>query len=151
LEPKVADFGLSKVVTQGTEMTVTVELGTGTYMAPEVFDREDYGFPVDVYSFGILVYVCITLMEPWPAVKNTFQLGRRVRQGLRPEIPVSVSRNWRDLICSCWTGVPEDRPTFEEISTAMGTEDFIEPGVDKAAVLAYQRRTVPERFHLLLS
>eukprot|EP00440_Ansanella_granifera_P042800 gb/GFBE01046400.1/.p1 GENE.gb/GFBE01046400.1/~~gb/GFBE01046400.1/.p1 ORF type:complete len:551 (+),score=89.61 gb/GFBE01046400.1/:1-1653(+) len=47
--PKVADFGLGRVMRSEMAMTVA---GTPTYMAPEIQDRLPYDFPADVYSLG---------------------------------------------------------------------------------------------------
>jgi doublecortin-like kinase 3 len=48
---KLADFGLSKP--SGSGETV---LGTGNYMSPEVYSQREYGFEVDMWSFGVVMY-----------------------------------------------------------------------------------------------
>jgi serine/threonine protein kinase len=47
-EPKIANFGLSKLVKAGESMMLTSSLGTPHFMAPEMLADESYGFPVDV-------------------------------------------------------------------------------------------------------
>jgi serine/threonine protein kinase len=54
LEPKVADFGLSRSVDLGASAGLSTGVGTPLYQAPEVFTEIGYGFPVDVYAFGVL-------------------------------------------------------------------------------------------------
>lgn len=51
---KLGDFGIARTVekTQG-EMS---KKGTYNYMAPEVYRGEEYGFSVDIYSLGIVLY-----------------------------------------------------------------------------------------------
>ena len=49
------------------------------------------------------------------------QAGLRVAtQGLRPEIPVSVDPEQARLIRDCWAPVPDQRPSFHEVRTAVG-------------------------------
>ena len=66
LEPRVADFGLSKFVATGATAAQTVRGGTVPYMAPEIYVGMDYDFKVDVYAFGLIVYVTLTGCIPFP-------------------------------------------------------------------------------------
>jgi serine/threonine protein kinase len=147
-EPKVADFGLSKIVERGATFQQTIHGGTPRYMAPEIYEGERYAFPVDVYAFGVLVYTCITLATPFAGIDNLYELGSRVVHGERPTIPEWVGQKWGALITRCWSGDPSNRPTFEDIVREMGSVDFIDDAIDKRVVRAYQLRTLPEEFHL---
>jgi serine/threonine protein kinase len=52
---KVADFGVSKILTPGTQMDTGV--GTLYYKAPEILDTpHTYTKQVDIWSMGILLY-----------------------------------------------------------------------------------------------
>jgi hypothetical protein len=150
-EPKVADFGLSKVVDSGATFHQTMHGGTPLYVAPEIWEGSDYSFPVDVYAFGMLLYVCITLVDPLHNIKSGIEFPRRICAGRRPKIPKQVGKGWKGLIEECWAQAPDSRPTFEEIAMRMKGTDFVGPGIDQAAVLAYQKRTVPPAFHLKTS
>jgi serine/threonine protein kinase len=55
---KLCDFGFARTVTHNEEAETI--LGTETYMAPELFKKEQYSFPADVWSLGILMYVLMT-------------------------------------------------------------------------------------------
>ena len=50
---KMIDFGLSKVV--GNERTTTV-CGSPEYMAPELIRKNPYGYSVDFWGLGVLIY-----------------------------------------------------------------------------------------------
>lgn len=51
---KLGDFGIARTIEKSSyDLTKT---GTYTYMAPEVFRGEDYGFSVDIYSLGVVLY-----------------------------------------------------------------------------------------------
>jgi serine/threonine protein kinase len=49
---KIADFGLTKVVNEGS---LTAGVGHIGFMAPEVIANNDYGVAIDVWSFGVLI------------------------------------------------------------------------------------------------
>ena len=51
---KLGDFGIARTVEKTTsEMS---KKGTYTYMAPEVYLGREYGFSVDIYSLGLVMY-----------------------------------------------------------------------------------------------
>jgi TPR repeat protein len=147
-EPKVADFGLSKLVETGATMMQTMRGGTAPYMAPEIYGEGDYAFPVDVYAFAMTVYTTVTLMLPFQGITSPFQIGKKVGSGERPPIPAFVGSAYRELICACWIQGPETRPTFEQIVVGMGSPDFMDPTIDRQAVLAYQKKVLPQAMHL---
>ena len=51
---KLGDFGIARTVEKTT--SGLSKKGTYTYMAPEIYRGEAYGFSVDVYSLGIVLY-----------------------------------------------------------------------------------------------
>ena len=51
---KIADFGLSRFISNNTLATTTV--GTPIYMAPELFTQENYDHKADVWSVGLIMY-----------------------------------------------------------------------------------------------
>ena len=56
---KLTDFGSSRNINLlMTNMTFTKGIGTPTYMAPEVLNKEKYKKAADVYSFGVMMYEC---------------------------------------------------------------------------------------------
>lgn len=55
---KLCDFGSSRDL-QHTIQQMTV-CGTLDYMAPEVLNREPAGRPADAWSFGVLLFECVT-------------------------------------------------------------------------------------------
>jgi serine/threonine protein kinase len=91
LEPKVADFGLSKVVDAGATLMQSIHGGTGPYMAPEIFTDAAYDFSVDVYAFGMLVYRCMSFLEPFRDAPSVFWIGEKLSEGIRPPIPAFVA------------------------------------------------------------
>jgi len=64
---KVADFGLSRLISFDT---MTKQVGTLTYMAPEVCATGKYNEKADVYSFGVMM---AELMAPAGSNFNPFE------------------------------------------------------------------------------
>ena len=65
--PKLADFGMAKIVDRATMTALTRTgdlLGTFTYIPPEVFRGEPVGEPGDVYQLGLLLYILLTGSHP---------------------------------------------------------------------------------------
>jgi serine/threonine protein kinase len=60
-EPKISDFGLSKFVALGESLKQSMDRGTPWFKAPEMYTGLDFGFKVDVYAFGILMYMIVTV------------------------------------------------------------------------------------------
>lgn len=134
--PKVADFGFSKIFHSNLEsMSITDSTqavkGTPIYIAPEIWTNKDYGPSCDVYSFGLITYEIITGEEPFKSLQ-IYELPSKVVNGERPIINNFVPDSYKDLIESCWSSNPEDRPSFDEIVEKLRNDSgFITPEVDK--------------------
>ena len=57
---KLADFGISKVMSSETDMAKT-QLGTPYYMSPEVCEDKPYNHKSDVWALGCVLYELTTL------------------------------------------------------------------------------------------
>jgi serine/threonine protein kinase len=143
-EPRIADFGLSRMVTHAVNMTMAV--GTPLFMAPELYadSEEGYTNSVDVYAFGVMVYQMFTkklAMDDKLPTRSPQQMMMRILGGARlarqPEIPDAF---W-GIITRCWSQAPADRPRFADVVAMMsGNTTFTLPGTDAERYLEYQRR-----------
>jgi serine/threonine protein kinase len=138
-EPRIADFGFSKFVEPGRSQEQSTHGGTPPFMAPEIFMDPEFNFKVDVYAFGILMYMIVTGLEPYPDIKRAAMLTHKVIEGKRPLLPDSVSRPFASLIRRCWEKDPNLRPTFKEIVDRLGEEEFLHD-VDRALFTDYRFR-----------
>lgn len=122
--PKIADFGFSKIFQEGTqnEIQQTVGIGTPAYMAPEAFDSEHYSNKVDVFSYAIILYELLTSKKPWgddPKL-TLYTLALKIKEGKRPNIVRNeIPEKYQELIEKCWDNNPEVRPSFIEIVNDM--------------------------------
>lgn len=62
---KISDFGLSKIVHDGTRQLTFKGFGHIRYMAPEGWKREKNTIQMDIYSMGITFYEMATLQHPF--------------------------------------------------------------------------------------
>jgi serine/threonine protein kinase len=145
-EPKIADFGLSKVVSSGTQMTMTI--GTPICMAPELFADSDgpdgYDNSVDVYAYGMMIYQIFSpsLNLTTGPVRSQQQLMMRVMKGTRFVKPEDIPEPLWLLITECWDGSPGKRPTFAVIVERMlkKPEDFVLRDTNMGRYREYQAR-----------
>jgi len=61
MEPKITDFGLSRLLEQGQSTLVTKHIvGTLRYIAPEIIDKGEISFKADIYALGIIIIELLT-------------------------------------------------------------------------------------------
>jgi tetratricopeptide (TPR) repeat protein len=67
--PKIADFGLAKLVGDSGQTASGAPLGTPSYMAPELAEGKggEAGQAADVYGLGAILYECLTGRPPFKA------------------------------------------------------------------------------------
>lgn len=67
---KISDFGLSKIVHDGTRQLTFKGFGHIKYMAPEGWKKEKNTIQMDIYSMGITFYEMATLQHPFNLPPN---------------------------------------------------------------------------------
>ncbi len=76
----LADFGLAKAMTEGSDITQTgCLIGTPTYMAPELIDKPE-SVSSDIYSLGILLYHMLTGQPPFRGNSPLVVLWKHVHE-----------------------------------------------------------------------
>ena len=126
-EPRIADFGLAKIVSDF--ITQTMSIGTPFYMAPELFidGDEQYTNKVDVYAFGMLIYITFEdqiQLAVKKAVRSSEQYMMNIAKGIRPKKSDKIPELYWDLLCKCWAQDPEERPTFTEITSILRSDEY---------------------------
>lgn len=95
---KVADMGLSKILEHGVRQNLTY-CGTPLYMAPEMLKKEQYSYPVDLWSIGCMMHELMCGDPPFTG-KNMPQLERNVKsfRGLNGEKTAVTKRIERQFL-----------------------------------------------------
>jgi serine/threonine protein kinase len=125
------DFGLAKelkkkdLVQAPDSFKATGLTGSRRYMAPEVVLSDNYGFSVDVYSFGLVFWETMALKIPYGkglSVAKHFQ--EVVQQGRRPDTSKTrkiISPRLQSVMEACWSS-PSTRPNFDAICEDLRAE-----------------------------
>ncbi|KAF3187354.1 serine/threonine protein kinase psk1 [Orbilia oligospora] len=90
----LTDFGLSKVAEDGARCKSLS--GTPEYMAPEVLEGKTYGFEVDWWSLGALLFDLLTGSPPFPGQNNKQILNKINKTKLK--LPFYLSPDAKDLL-----------------------------------------------------
>lgn len=143
--PRVCDFGLSRCLpdslTKSTEVSMTKEVGTPLYMAPELLQGDSHYDPsVDVYAFAILAYEIVTGKNPYHELGKVtpFKLANKVMRGYRPKFDNNITKKMKNLLSRCWNENISERPSFDEIYKLLTTDfSFFEEDVDEDEINQY--------------
>ncbi|PRP87907.1 hypothetical protein PROFUN_02644 [Planoprotostelium fungivorum] len=68
----IADFDTAKKLTEDAQIAKTA-IGTPGFIAPEVWNAEEYTYKCDVFSFGMVLYELLSLMRPFENAKGNPQ------------------------------------------------------------------------------
>jgi len=86
LSVKIADFGLAKII--GEESFTATLCGTPSYVAPEILEqgnRRRYTRAVDVWSLGVVLYICLCGFPPFSdelySPTNPYTLSQQIKMG----------------------------------------------------------------------
>jgi serine/threonine protein kinase len=143
-EPRIADFGLSRIVSNDVKMTMTV--GTPLFMAPELFgDASDtYDVSVDVYAFTVLVHHMFGQsndLDDGVPTRSPQQAMIRIMHGARLKKHKAIPDELWGVICNCWAANPKKRWSFSQVTEWLSASDvWVAPGTDIPALREYQER-----------
>jgi eukaryotic-like serine/threonine-protein kinase len=124
---KILDFGISKVLTDGTTSNFTLTktgtvVGSPAYMSPEqAAGRDDIDGRADVWSMGVVLYESLTGVLPHEAANYNALMVRILTSDAepiarrRPDLPKRV----QDIVDVCLQRDRDKRPTAGQLSSQL--------------------------------
>ncbi|KAL4491230.1 hypothetical protein ABPG72_021616 [Tetrahymena utriculariae] len=110
---KIADLGLAKEMKD--QMIAHTYAGTVPTMAPEILKQKSYGFEVDVYSFGVILYYMVQGKFPFYENNDRQLLNKIKQQNIQFSDDKPVSLEFQDLIKSMLKYNKKQRITWSGI------------------------------------
>ncbi|XP_010283711.1 PREDICTED: Abelson tyrosine-protein kinase 2 isoform X2 [Phaethon lepturus] len=118
---KVADFGLSRLMTGDTYTAHAGAKFPIKWTAPESLAYNTFSIKSDVWAFGVLLWEIATYgMSPYPGI-DLSQVYDLLEKGYRMEQPEGCPPKVYELMRACWKWNPPDRPSFAETHQAFET------------------------------
>jgi eukaryotic-like serine/threonine-protein kinase len=115
---KILDFGLAKqvsVAVAAADETRTAThtspgsiIGTAAYMSPEQIRGEPLDHRSDIFSFGLVLYECITARQPFQRATSVEAMTAILRED-PAELPETVSPSLRQIVWHCLEKEPDHR------------------------------------------
>ena len=122
--PKIADFGVSKVIER---TTINSQRGSDIYMAPEVRTFNPYGLTADIFSLAMTLFEMFNeqILRLAPVEVKSFINGVHTLQ--IGEFPQSckVPMHLRGIIVRGWNREPAKRPKLDEYRSALRGKTYI--------------------------
>ncbi|KAL4623313.1 tyrosine-protein kinase ABL1-like isoform X1 [Arapaima gigas] len=131
---KVADFGLSRLMTGDTYTAHAGAKFPIKWTAPESLAYNKFSIKSDVWAFGVLLWEIATYgLSPYPGI-DLSQVYELLEKDYRMDRPEGCPEKVYELMRACWKWNPAERPSFAEIHQAFETmfqESSISDEVEK--------------------
>lgn len=123
---KLGDFGIARELSS-SNMSMSMR-GTPSYVAPEVYNGQQYDATVDLYSLGILMYKLLNggrypFFPPAPqniTMESSEQAFALRMQGRVPPMPVYGSESIKSIVMKAISFSPRDRfPSASAMKAAL--------------------------------
>lgn len=108
---KLGDLNIAKVLKE--DLTST-QIGSPSYLAPEVWKHEKYSYNCDVFSLGCVIYEMAALKLPFEAVSMN-DLYQKITAQKVGRLPFRYSDELSSVICIMLTKSPALRPSVTEL------------------------------------
>lgn len=99
--PKIADFGLSKLVSEdeidSSDFDLSDGRGTSSYKAPEQIEGGRVSFNLDLWAFGVILFEIITGQKPFSAEGKGSSEQAVKREIEKKIVSVSISRHINEI------------------------------------------------------
>ena len=114
--PRLADFGIARVVDATVSTTDGRVIGTPAYLAPEQVRGDDVGPPADVYALGLVLVEAVTGRREYNGSMFEAAAARLFRS---PAVPTDLPRGLADVLRAMTDRDPHRRPSASEVATLL--------------------------------
>mmetsp|Transcript_8828 Transcript_8828/g.17473 ORF Transcript_8828/g.17473 Transcript_8828/m.17473 type:complete len:479 (-) Transcript_8828:309-1745(-) len=114
---KIADFGFAKQYDTSSDEALSTSCGTPGYVAPEILNGHKYGKEVDMWSFGVIIYILLCGYPPFHH-ENQRELFRQIRTAnykFDEEYWGEVSQSAKDLVSKLLVVDRSKRLTIDQL------------------------------------
>jgi len=116
---KLADFGLSRSLTEQCYYKATKGKLPIKWMAPESINFRRFTTASDVWMFGVCMWEIMMFgVKPFHGVKNNDVISK-IEGGVRLPLPQDCPPGMYNLMCSCWSYEPSERPLVFLVKTTL--------------------------------
>ncbi|ELU03623.1 hypothetical protein CAPTEDRAFT_17809 [Capitella teleta] len=113
---RICDFGTAC----DAHTHMTNNKGSAAWMAPEVFEGNNYSEKCDVFSWGIILWEVLTRRKPFDDIGGpAFRIMWAVHNGTRPPLIQDCPKPIETLMTRCWSSNPMERPSMNEVERVM--------------------------------
>jgi len=151
LEPKVSDFGMSRLVSSSRQSEHTAStVGPLFWMSPEALETREYSEKSDSYAFGILIWEVLSRKTPYDNFTNLSNVAiatRVMTADLRPTIPEYADPNLVKIMTDCWQKDPKLRPDFKAIVKILSTVTQEAEETESTGIQIYEK--TPNHYQML--
>ena len=109
---KLADFGFARILAENS--LAQTMLGTPLFMAPEIFNGQQYNFKADIWSLGVLCYEML-VGRPAFQVATIAELKLAQRNGAQFPANCALSSAGINAVSQMLRYAPEDRPSLADL------------------------------------
>uniref|UniRef100_A0A915D610 receptor protein-tyrosine kinase n=1 Tax=Ditylenchus dipsaci TaxID=166011 RepID=A0A915D610_9BILA len=117
---KIADFGLSRWLTEGSgEQEYTTQNGGKIpirWTAPEAINYLKYTAQSDVWSYGVVMWEVFSFGERPYWDWTNHKVIREIENGFRLPCPMDAPQQLYNVMLACWQVDRHERPTFAILS-----------------------------------
>lgn len=110
--PRLADFGIARLLDTTRITAVDTTIGTAAYMAPEQVEGGEVTPAADVYALGLVLREALTGRPAFDGVGHEVALARLIRD---PDVRTGIPSTWHDLLAAMTARQPSDRPAATEV------------------------------------
>ncbi|KAL9876991.1 protein tyrosine kinase 2 Fak isoform 3-T6 [Glossina fuscipes fuscipes] len=116
---KLADFGLSRWVSEQSYYHSSMCMLPIKWMAPESINFRRFTVASDVWMFGVCTWEILMLgVKPFQGIKNSDVIAK-LENGERLPFPNNCPPRLYSLLSQCWAYEPSKRPNFKRIKETL--------------------------------